>query len=227
VFLVSVTPMAIELAMPQIEPGYRRRWRLAFIRGSLAFGGFAVAHALHFLQVSAYLGSFVAALRDLAGAASFRAGAEMVHGPFNYLARVLLNLRLYYYGLHPFSITLIPPDSDDIADWSMFRFLGLSLGPWWLLITAGLLVWERLSPERNIAGLRWGWHAVCGTGMVATSLWFAVMVNHGSIHRHFLFRHLFLMFFFMVLFVACRIRVVVLNSRRLLQPGRAVSWPGL
>ena len=63
-----------------------------------------------------------------------------------------MKLRLHNYGQHPFSIAISPPDPDDIPDWSMFRFLGLSLGPWWLLITAGLLVWERLCPERNIAG---------------------------------------------------------------------------
>jgi hypothetical protein len=227
VFLVAATPVAIELAMPQIEPGYQRRWRMAFIRSSLAFGGFAAAHALHFLQVCAYLGSFAAALRDLAHAAAFRAGAEIVDGPFGYLTRALLNLRLYYYGLHPFSIALSPPDPDDIQDWSMFRFMGLSLGPWWLLITVGLLVWERLNPARNVAGLRWGWHAVCLTGMIATSLWFVVMINHGSIHRHFLWRHLFLMFLFMVLFGACRLRVEALNSRRLPPRNSAVSCPVL
>ena len=54
VFLVSVTPVAIELAMPQIEPGYQRRWQLQSSGGGLAFSGFAAAHALHFLQVCAY-----------------------------------------------------------------------------------------------------------------------------------------------------------------------------
>ena len=63
--------------------------------------------------------------------------------------------------------------------------------------------------------------------MIATSLWFVVMVNHGAMHRHFLWRHLFLMFLFMVLFVACRIWVKVFNSRRLLHPDSAVSWHGL
>jgi hypothetical protein len=223
VFLVSVTPMAIELAMRQIEPGYQQRWRLAGVRSMLAAGGFAVAHALHFLQVWAYMGSFGAALQNFTDAASYRAGAEMVHGPFGYLTQVLVNLGLYYYGLHPFSFGFDPPDPNDIPDWSMFRFLGLSLGPWWLLMTAGLLLWERLAPERNIGALRLHWHAVCLIGMVATSLWFVVMLNHGSIHRHFLYRHLFLMFFFMVLFVACRIPVEALNSGRLLRHERAVS----
>ena len=150
----------------------------------------------------------------------------MLHGPFGYLTQVLVNLRLYYCGLHPFSIALSPPDPNDIPDWSMFRFLGLSLGPWWLLITAGLLVWERCNPERNVAALRLHWHAVCLTGMVTTSLWFVVMVNHAAIHRHFLYRHLFLMFFFMVLFVVCRIRVAALNSGRLLWRDRVVSLSG-
>jgi hypothetical protein len=226
VFLVTVTPIAIELAMPQIDPGYQRRWRLACTRSVLAGGGFAAAHALHFIQVSAYLGSFTAAWHDLGHAASYRAGADTLHGPFGYLTQALVNLRLYYYGLHPFSFGPAPADLGDIPDWSMFRFLGLSLGPWWLLITAGLMVWERLSPQRPIATLRLHWHAVCLTGMVSTSLWFVVMVNHAAIHRHFLYRHLFLMFLFMVLFVACRVRVVALNHGNLLRRGRVVSFSG-
>jgi len=72
------------------------------------------------------------------------------------------------------------------------------------------------------ASLRWGWHAVCLTGMVATSLWFVVMGT-----GIFLWRHWFLMFLFMVLFDACRIRVEAANARRLLHRGSAVSWHGL
>jgi hypothetical protein len=86
------------------------------------------------------------------------------------------------------------------------------------------MVWERLSPQRPVATLRLHWHAVCLTGMVSTSLWFVVMVNHAAIHRHFLYRHLFLMFLFMVLFVACRVRVVALNPGNLLRRGRVVSF---
>ncbi len=56
VFLVTFAPLAIELAMPQIEPEYQRRWRLTLIRSVLAGSGFAAAHALHFVQVWAYLG---------------------------------------------------------------------------------------------------------------------------------------------------------------------------
>jgi hypothetical protein len=225
VFLVTVTPLAIELAMPHIDPQYQRRWRLAFIRSSLAGGGFAAAHMLHFLEVCAYLGSCAAASRDLANAASYRAGADTVHGPVGYLANVIVNLWLYYYGLHPFSIGFAPAIRSEIPSWSMFRFLGLSLGPWWLLVTCGLLVWERLSSEQDIGRLLRGWHAVCFTGMVTTSLWLVVMVNHGVVHRHFLYRHLFLMFFFMILFIVCRIRVAALNSRHLLHRDAAVSSP--
>jgi hypothetical protein len=220
VFLVAFTPLAIDLMMPQIEPGYQRRWRLAITRSLLAGGGFAAAHAFHFVQVWAYLGSLPAAVNDFTGAASFRAGAGMVHGPLGYLAQALTNLWLYYYGTHPFSIALTPPDPNHIADWAMFRFLGLSLGPWWLLITAGLIVWDRLNPEHRGDTLRFDWHLVCLTGMATTSLWFVMMVNHGAIHRHFLYRHLFLMFFFMVLFVACRLRVQVTSSWALLQRNR-------
>ncbi len=108
----------------------------------------------------------------------------------------------------------------------MFRFLGLSLGPWWLLMTAGLMLWERCNPERNIAALRLHWHAVCLTGMAVTSLWFVVMVDHGSIHRHFLYRHLFLLFFLMILFTASRIRAEAFTAIRLLRRTGAISLSG-
>jgi hypothetical protein len=225
-FLVTVTPLTIELVLPLLEPGYQRRWPLAISRSILAGGGFAAAHVLHFLQVWAYMGSFVAALQNFARAAAFRAGADMVHGPLGYVRQALVNLRLYYYGQHPFSIALSPPDPNNIPEWSMFRFLGLSLGPWWLLITAGLAAWHRFDPDRSIDALRLQWHLVCLIGMLATSLWLVVMVNHGAIHRHFLYRHLFLMFLFMVLFAACRLRVVAAHSIRRLQRNRIVSLSG-
>jgi hypothetical protein len=75
VFLVTFAPLAIELAMPRIDPDYRSRWKLAMTRVALAGGGFAAAHGLHFLQIWAYLGSVDAALRELGGAAAHRAGA--------------------------------------------------------------------------------------------------------------------------------------------------------
>ena len=42
------------------------------------------------------------------------------------------------------------------------------------------------------------WHIVCAVGMVTSSLWLVAMVNHGAMHRHFIYRHLLFAFFVMV-----------------------------
>jgi hypothetical protein len=200
-FLVSVTPLALELVMPRIDPGHEPRWRLAWTQALIAGAGFAAAHGLHFLQVRAYLGSFDAAVRDLSGAATERSGG----GSIGYLPQALGNLKTYFYGIHPLHAALTVPNGDSLEDWAMFRFLGLSLGPWWLLVTAALMVWERIDPRANIRAMRLDWHFVTATGMVTSSLWLVAMVNHGGYHRHFLFRHLFFAFFVMVLFGAVRL----------------------
>jgi hypothetical protein len=203
VFLVTFAPLAIELAMPRIDLAYRGRWKLAMTRVALAGGGFAAAHGLHFLQIWAYLGSFDAALRDLAGAAAHRAGAGMIEGPIGYLFLMLGNLKYYFYGVHPFHLGWLPADPDS-PDLPIFRFLGLSLGPWWLLISVALIIWDELTSRRHAGSLRMGWHVVCLSGMLTSSLWLMVMVNHGVVHRHFLYRHMFILFFVMVLFGAVR-----------------------
>lgn len=204
VFLVALTPLALELVLPRIDPPYQGRWRLALWRVALAGGGFAAAHGLHFLQVWAYWGSLEATLRDFAGAAAHRAGTG--NGVDGYLRQALGNLKTYFYGVHPFNTSLSDPDLADLRDWSMFRFLGLSLGPWWLLITLALMIWEYAGSALDTRGLRKDWHFVCVTGLVTSSLWLVVMVNHGGYHQHFLFRHLFFAFFGMALFCAVRLR---------------------
>jgi hypothetical protein len=229
VFLVAVTPLALEVVLPRIDPEYQPRWRLTLLRCMLAGGGFAAAHGLHFLQVCAYWGSLDAAWRNFLGAAAYRAGVTPGDGSVGYFGQALSNVKLYYYSLHPFTLTG-SPDPDNVMDWAAFRFLGLSLGPWWLLITVWLMVWEKLSPGRDdIGSLRTNWHLVCLTGLVVTSLWFVVMVNHGMVHRHFLYRHLFLMFFVMILFTAATTRRLAIGANipgRLFRRNQAVSLYG-
>jgi len=202
VFLVTVAPLAFELALPRIDPWYQPRWRLALTRSILAGAGFTTALGLHFLQVWEFWGSFGIALRDFAAAAAHRTDA----GTTGYLAQALGNLKTYFYGLHPLHFGLALPDGADIQDWSMFRFLGLSLGPWWLLVTLAMIVWDHLDPTRHIGSLRKDWHVVSMIGMLTSSLWLLAMVNHGGMHRHFLYRHLLVAFFMMALFCAVRIR---------------------
>jgi hypothetical protein len=217
VFLVTFVPLALEAVLPRMDPGYRPRWRLALMRAVLAGGGFTAALALHFLQVWAWWGTFDTALRDFAAAASHRAG--MSEGTTGYLTQALGNLKTYLYGLHPFHLALSLPDSGSVQDWSMFRFLGLSLGPWWLLVTLGMIAWHRFNPKPGLSSSRLDWHFVCAIGMLTSSLWFIVMVNHGGYHRHFIYRHLFFAFFVMVLFSAIKVS-------RLYRRERAVG-PGL
>jgi hypothetical protein len=212
VFLVALTPVALELVLPKIDPPYQSRWHLALLRAGLAGGGFAAAHGLHFLQVWAYWGSLEATLRDFAGAAAHRAGTEA--GVSGYLHQALGNLKTYFYGVHPFNTSLSDPDLADLQDWSMFRFLGLSLGPWWLLITLALMIREYIGSAHDTRALRMDWHFVSVTGLVTSSLWLVTMVNHGGYHRHFLFRHLFFAFFVLALFCAHRLRRSAAVTRR-------------
>ncbi len=208
VFLVTFAPLALELVMPRMDVGYKPRWRLALTRTILAGGGFFLAHLSHFVQVWAYWGSLHATLGDYVGAMAHRTGIVEVPGVVEvpmghgYLRQALGNLKVYFYGLHPFSPALTPPDPNNPAEWTMFRFLGLSLGPWWLLVTVGLMILEKLYPRSAARSLRLDWHVVCGTGMAITSLWLVIMVNHAGTQRYYLYRDLFFAFFVMVLFGA-------------------------
>jgi hypothetical protein len=198
-FLVALTPLAVELAMPRIDPDYRPRWRLALTRTVLAGGGFAAAHGIHFVEVWAYWGSFAAALNDLRSAAAHRAGISLLDGSGQYWIAMLFNFNSYFVGAHPVSLSLAVPDQ---GEWGTFRFLGLSLGPWWFLVAAGLFIGHLMTRNRQLATILRGWSLVCGVGAGISSLWFVVMVNHGYIHRHFLYRHQFILFFLMILFLS-------------------------
>jgi hypothetical protein len=236
VFLVTFAPLALDVVMPKIDLEYRRRWKLAFIRAVLAGGGFACAHAAHFLQVWAYWGSFAAAFSDFAGAAAHRAGVVELSGivevpmGHTYLQQALGNLKVYFYGLHPFSYALTSPEPNNRANWDMFRFLGLSLGPWWLLVTVGLIVLEKVRPHSVGRSARLDWHSVCLAGIMTSSLWLVVMVNHAGTQRYYLFRGLFFAFFVMVLFGAVRFchqlagaRVAAVCARMYKSPDRFTS----
>lgn len=205
VFLVTFVPLALECALPRIDRDHQPRMQLALLRAVLAGGGFTAALAIHFIQVSAYWGSAALAVRDFAGAAAHRAGADMVNGTMGYLAQAAANLKIYFHGLHPLNTSLSLPDTVTPETWTMFRFLGLSLGPWWLLVTVVLMAWDMIRPSPEIAALRKDWHFVCLTGAATSSIWLVTMVNHGIVHVHFLYRHLFFAFFLIVLFAAVRI----------------------
>ena len=213
VFLIAALPLAIELVMPRIDPVYRRRWPLAMTRAALIGAAFAAAHLLHFFQVWAYWGTFAQALADFGASAAHRVGAERYSGALGYLAHVDLILYAYFIGMFPFSTLLHLPDADLPEGWMMFRIFGLSLGPWWLLATAAVGIWDaRLPSGPNKRALIGDWLFVTLCGIATSSLWLIAMIDHAVHHRHFLYRHLFFAFFVSVLFCAVAI------GRRLSQP---------
>jgi hypothetical protein len=201
-FLVALTPLAVELAMPRIDPDCRPRWRLALTRTLLASGGFAAAHGFHFVEVWAYWGSFAAALNDFRSSAAHRAGIALFDEAGQYWIMMLVNFISYFVGMHPVSLSLAVPDFHLQGEWGTFRFLGLSLGPWWVLVTIGLLIGRLVTQNRRLTTILTGWSVVCGAGAGVSSVWFIVMVNHGYIHRHLLYRHQFILLFLMILFLS-------------------------
>jgi hypothetical protein len=204
-FLVCLAPLVIEGAMPRIDSEYQCRWPLAWRRGILAGAGFACAHVLHFAEVWAYWGSFSSAFNDIVTAARYRAGTGSSGGVMGHIVAADQLLNNYYVGAHPFSSDAFRVAADRDPTWLSFRFLGLSLGPWWAAITATLAVRQFLFHNENAKSLADDWLRVSFVGFVASSAWFMVMVNHGMMNQPYLYRHLFLVFFVCVLFGAVRV----------------------
>jgi hypothetical protein len=207
VFLTGLVPLLIELVMPHIDAGYQSRWRLAWRRAALASAGFTFAHILHFAQVWAYWGDFHVAFNDIVTAARYRAGAT--EGIIGHIRTAIQLLNNYYVGYHPLSPYVFPVDDFWSPSWVTFRFLGLSLGPWWLIITVALALRQFLFRTETARALADDWLRVSIPGILVSSSWFMVMVNHGVIHQAIIYRHLFVGFFVCVLFGAVKV------SRRL------------
>jgi hypothetical protein len=201
VFLVCLVPLAIEGAMPRIDPGCGTRWPLAWRRATLAGASFAFSHILHFGQVWAYWGDFGVALNDFGVAAFHRAGSGMTDQITDRIALTMLALSNYLVSEHPFSTDLLQVDPDRPSQWLAFRFLGLSVGPWWLLITA-VLGKQLLSRQRGVRSLPVDWLWVSLLGWLTSLTWIILMVNHSIIHQYMLYRHLFFGFFVSLLFGA-------------------------
>jgi hypothetical protein len=205
VFQVALAPLAIELAMSLMPGGQQRRPRLALLRCGLAGGGFAFAHVLHFCEVWAYFGSFGQAFDNLHQAASFRAGVDQSWDPGGYLAGVIKLLIYYVVTPHPFSLLLSNPGLRHVENWDYFRFLGLTLGPWWSVVTFGLAVAARQRQRHGAVDasvLLARWLAVSGLGLGTSMLWVVIMQNHGWTNMYYLYRHLFFWFFLSVLFLS-------------------------
>ena len=202
VFIVVLTPLAVELSLPLICPDDRARMRLAIERCVLAAAGFAFAHLLHFAEVWSFYGSFSNALADLKDSAQYRSsGAENnareIAGVF---ARPHL-LAHYIVSDKPIGI-FWPVNNFDIVH--SFRFLGLTLGVWWPLVAIILFVFDRRRrwlalPEANLL-LRW-----CAIGLIglsASCVWYVVMLSHSYVHKHLLYRHLIFCFILWAIFLS-------------------------
>ncbi len=225
-FLVPLVPLAMELCLPRIDPAHQSNWRLAWTRAILAGAGFTAAHGLHFLQVWAYWGTLDATLRDFGGAAAHRANADLPDGLLARIGFSLGNLKLYFLGLHPLNAALSLPEPETPENWAMFRFLGLSLGPWWLLTVLGTMLWDIAKPGAANRIFRMDWYIVSLTGILTSSVWILAMANHAGHHRHFLYRHLFFAFFVAVLFGAMRLVRAWNAARREGRHDPSLSLPG-
>ena len=218
-FLVALAPGALEFALPRLRLGDTAQPRRALWRCAAAGAGFTAAHALHFVEVGGYFGSFSAALHDLGAAASYRAGAEL-GGLGTHLLKMDGAIFSYFVSMFPVSTFFWAPDATLADNWRMCRFLGLTLGAWWIVLTLGMLLRNAWQARRGVVGdarLLGDWLFVSLCGFVPSSLWLLVMVDHAIEHRQFLYRHLFFAFFLWLLFVVTAV------LRRAQQPAMRAS----
>jgi len=204
VFLVTLVPAAIALALPRLPAGSAPPWRSVAVRCAAAGMGFAGAHLLHFAQVWIYFGSLHAALEDLGGAAAYRSGVES-GSLLSHLLKMDGVIFSYFVSAFPVSTFFWQPDALLQDNWRMCRFLGLTLGPWWLVLTLGFMLRSLRTRTRaalNDTVLLGDWLFVSLCGFVPSALWMELMVNHAILHRQFLYRHLFFGFFLWLLFLA-------------------------
>jgi hypothetical protein len=201
VFLVVLTPLAVELSLPLIRPDERARPRLAIERCVLAAAGFALAHLLHFAEVWAFYGSLSNALADLKDSANYRSGDD-TQGIAGFFARVFYRLAHYIISSKPIASPF--RHANDEITMHSFRFLGLTLGVWWPLVAMILYVIDRRRrrlglPEANL--LR-RWCAIGLIGLGVSCVWYVVMLNHSLVHMHLLYRHLSFCFVLWGIFLA-------------------------
>jgi len=197
-FLVALAPIAVNVAVPRIDPTQRSSLKLAAFRSIAAASGFAAAHALHFIEVWAYLGTLQAALQDLHHAATVRSNIAD-HGILMAAIRIAGTIYVFWIG------NVFPKLDRHIPYLSGpgFQLLGLGLGTWWIIMIAASLVAARWANR----GLKFAqdWLIVCLCGFVPSSLWMAVMARHAIFHQHIVLRHLFFAFFLTLIFLAHRV----------------------
>ena len=195
-FLVTLAAVPIAVLFSDLrEPASRRRLFTLIAAGA---GGFVAAHVAHLLQVVAYYGDAVEAVKDLLGVAVERAD--------------------------PIRSTLEPPPAWASDPWmisSVFLFVlskrethfGFPLG--WALLAAlvalVLLRGVRLSLPgvrrrlRIESSSRPAWAIV--VAVIVSCAWISVMSGHAHTHPHFIPRHLFLAWLVMVVALLRSVRL--------------------
>ncbi len=211
VFLVVLAPLALALAMPLISLGEPLRLRIGLTRTCLVAAGFVLAHGLHFGEVWAYYGSLGRALSDMTDAARYRSGTVEIQGTSSYIRNVFLILFYYIQSPFPISVFFWRPDADFRNRLHIFRFLGLTMGVWWPLVTAALVGTDGARKRMRLATLHLlkRWFGITGLGFVVSCAWWIVMQNHAFWHLFLHYRHLLFWFFLSILFIAVNIAPLV------------------
>jgi hypothetical protein len=202
-FLVALAPLPIAVLFSDLRERSARRRLLALV--GISAGAFAFAHALHFLQVVAYYGDFMAAFSDLLGTARERFDPSLatdVRTPpvwasdpwmISSIFLFVLGKRETYFG---FSI--------GYALLAALSALALLRGSQLPLPGTG----RRLCVG---ASSRPAWAIV--SAVIVSCGWISVMSGHAYYHPHFIPRHLFLAWMVLLLALLRSLRLEVGGDR--------------
>ncbi len=197
-FLVTLAPLPIAVLFSGASARDSRRRVVALVVAAGA--GFALAHALHFLQVVAYYGDFAAAANDLFGVAFERTDPVQSLGPGEPLPWwasdpwMLSNVYLFLMSADEMNF-------DFRVGWALLAAL-LALivvrGARFAVPGTGL----RLAVQPSS---RPAWTIVAA--LLVSCAWIGLMRGHAVTHPHFIPRHLFLAWLMMVLAVLHSVRL--------------------
>ena len=198
-FLVTLAPLPLAVLFSDVRAPEARR-RLGALVAAAAVG-FTFAHTLHFLQVVAYLGDFGTAARDLIDIAIQRAeplGSSFPDKPPppSWAADPWMLSQIYLFVLS-----------------TREMYFGFPLG--WaflaeLLALIGLRGARLPLPGMELrlafaASSRPAWAII--SALLVSCAWISVMRGHAFSHPHFVPRHLFLVWFVMLLAPLCAFRL--------------------
>jgi hypothetical protein len=202
-FLVALAAVPIAILFSDLRERRSRSQLLALV--GVSAGGFAFAHALHFLQVVAYYGDFTPALDDLLSVARERADPSrsapepppawasdpwMISSIFLFV----LGKRATYFG---FSIGYA----------LLAAISGLALLQGSRLPLPGTSHWLSVA-----ASTRPAWAIVAA--VIVSCAWISVMTGHAYSHPHFIPRHLFLAWLVLLLALLRSLRLEGGGERR-------------